>query len=237
MGLFRKACKVAGPLTIAALLLGSLLISAASRVYLRTDELPPFAIEKLPLPRLGLWLFALRVHVAAAALALPACLALLSRTLLKRAPRVHRWLGRVTGMVILLGLLPSGFYLSLFAKGGRAATLGFMLSGAIVVLATLEGVRTARARLYGAHRRWMLHVLAQLSVAVTSRALLVGLDMANVDPERAYLVALFVPVIASALVVEAMVHSGSLFTLWRNHETPSRLRRALHRRLRVGDAV
>jgi len=48
----------------------------------------------------------------------------------------------------------------------------------------------------------MAHVLAQLSVAVTSRAMLVLFDFAGVGPEPAYIAALWVPVIASALAAE-----------------------------------
>lgn len=77
----------------------------------------------------------------------------------------------MTGIVVLLALAPSGFYLSLFAKGSLAGTLGFVLSGVIVVVAMVQGIRTARAGNYAAHRRQAAHVLAQLSVAVTSRAM------------------------------------------------------------------
>jgi peptidoglycan/LPS O-acetylase OafA/YrhL len=180
---------------------GAAAIAWASRVYFSSDELAPFVIEKLPLPHQELWLAALKVHVVAASLALPACLLLSLRRML-RFPRVHRWLGRATGAVILVALVPSGLYLSLFAKGGAAATVGFALSGLIVALAMAWGVGRARARDHAGHRRCMLHVLAQLSVAVTSRTLLPLLDAAGVDPDPAYLFALWAPVLAGVGFVE-----------------------------------
>lgn len=191
-------------LWLLALAAGSLAIAAGSVAYFDAEELPPFVIEKLPLPMEDLWLFALKFHVVAAAFALPACI-ILSLKVMLRYPRVHRWLGRVTGVVVLFVLAPSGFYLSLFAKGGIASTLGFMLSGVIVVVAMVKGVTTARAKDFVAHRRFALHVLAQLSVAVTSRALLYALDGANVDPDGAYLFSLWAPVLGSALAVELLV--------------------------------
>lgn len=181
--------------------LGAIAIAVTSLVYFDAEELPPFVIEKLPLPFEEVWLGALKLHVVAASFSLPACL-LLSTTFLLRFPRVHRWLGRATGAVVLLVLAPSGFYLSLFAKAGVFSTIGFMLSGVIVVVAMVQGIRTARARDFVAHKRSTMHVLAQLSVAVTSRAMLFGLDAANVDPDRAYLISLWLPVVASAVVVE-----------------------------------
>jgi hypothetical protein len=205
------------PAWLFALALGSAFITAGSVGYFGTD-LPAFVVEKLPLPWEEVWLAALRVHVIAAALALPGCLVLMSSTLLARAPRFHRWTGRATAAVVLLALVPSGSYLALFAKGGAPSTAGFLLSGAIVAAAMVQAVREARARKFLAHRRCVLHVLAQLSVAVTSRAMLLGFALADVDPERAYLIALWLPVAASALAVE-LIH-------WRKHGLPFRAARA-----------
>jgi hypothetical protein len=196
-----------------ALALGSAFITLGSLDYFRAD-LPAFVVEKLPLPWEQLWLGALRVHVVAAAFALPGCLVLMSKTALTRAPRLHRWAGRATAAVVLLALVPSGSYLALFAKGGVLSTAGFLLSGAVVAAAMVQGVREARARRFAAHRRCVLHVLAQLSVAVTSRAMLFGFDAIVFDSERAYLIALWLPVAASALAVELIS--------WRNHGLPSR---------------
>ena len=198
--------------SLALLLLGSVAITSASVSYF-VEEMPAFLLEKLPLPKQDLWLLALRAHVAAAALALPGCVLLTSTLLLRRAPRVHRWLGRIVGAAVLLALAPSGFYLSLWAKGGLLSTLGFIASGLIVVYGMVQGIRAAWARQFVQHRRYVLHVLAQLSVAVTSRALLVLLAACNVAETPAYLIALWGPVIGSALLVELFVSPR------RTHET------------------
>ena len=204
MAMARRLGGLLGSVSMVGLGLGALIIGWASRVYFDSDELAPFVIEKLPLPREDLWLAALKAHVVAASLALPACLLLSLRHML-RFPRAHRWLGRGTGAVILAALVPSGLYLSLFAKGGAPATVGFALSGLIVAFAMVQGVRRARARDYAGHRRCMLHVLAQLSVAVTSRALLYLLDAVGIDPDAAYLFALWLPVVAGVAFVEVSI--------------------------------
>jgi len=48
----------------------------------------------------------------------------------------------------------------------------------------------------------MRHVVAQMSVAVTSRTMILALDARGVDPAVAYVIALWVPVLGSALVAE-----------------------------------
>jgi hypothetical protein len=105
---------------------------------------------------------------------------------------------------VLFALVPSGFYLSLFAKGGLPSTLGFMLSGAIVAVAMVRAVLTARSKDLLAHRRFTLHVLAQLGVAVVSRAMLVVADGLGADPDRAYVVSLWLPVLGGALLAETL---------------------------------
>lgn len=200
----RKVGRFFGSVWMLGLGLGAVIIGWASRVYFDSDEVAPFVIEKLPLPHEDLWLAALKVHVVTASLALPACV-LLSLKRMLRFPRVHRYLGRGTGAVVLAAVVPSGLYLSLFAKGGFPATVGFALSGLIVALAMVQGIRRARAKDYVGHRRCALHVLAQLSVAVTSRALLILLDAVGMDPDRAYLFALWMPVLASVGFVEIFI--------------------------------
>jgi uncharacterized membrane protein len=218
-------------LAVMALVAGSLLITLGSGVYFDDEELPPFVIEKLPLafdatlPGFeDLWLRALQVHVVAAALALPGCLLLLSRTLLGRARVVHRVVGRVVGVVVLFALVPSGAVLALEAKGGWPVGAGFLLSGLIVMVGMVHGIVTARRGDIVAHRRAVLHVLAQLSVAVTSRAMLFVLDAVSFDADVAYVVSLWLPVVASAWLVEQLVARSPAVTVERKrHEAPRSL--------------
>jgi hypothetical protein len=211
-------------LVVLALAAGSAAIATDSLVYFG-DELAPFVMEKLPLPLEDVWMRALQVHVVAAAFCLPACLLLSLTIVIRRAPRFHRWLGRVTGTIALVALVPSGLYLSCFAKGGLLSTLGFMLSGVIVAVAMIQGVRLARARRFVEHRRCVLHVLAQLSVAVTSRAMLFAFDAAAVGEQLAYLVSLWLPVVGSFALVELLTirtrtRTRTALQTWRTHEAP-----------------
>jgi hypothetical protein len=187
-------------LVLVMLAAGSAAITASSLTYFG-DELAPFVMEKLPLPLEGIWMRALQLHVVAAAISLPGCVLLTLGVVIRRR-RLHRWIGRVIAAVALFALVPSGLYLSWFAKGGALATAGFALSGAVVAGGMIQGVRAARARRFVEHRRWVLHVLAQLAVAVASRAMLFAFDAAAVDEQLAYLISLWVPVVAGLALVE-----------------------------------
>lgn len=184
---------------------GSLAITLSSLVYFNSNERAAFIIEKLPLPAENLYVLALRLHVIAAALALPGCLILTSKAILKRYPKFHRRCGRFIGSLVMGILTPTGFYLAFFARGGWGATLGFLLTGAIVMVAMVQGIRAARARQYARHRLLIFHVLGQLSVAVTSRAMLYGLESSNLNPDLAYLLSLWIPVLGTFALVEYLV--------------------------------
>ena len=184
-----------------SMLVGWAVMALASLVYFEPDVLAPFVIEKLPLRFEALWLASLELHVASALLSFPLCIALMTRTL-QRRPVLHRWLGRLAGLSVLFVLVPSGVVLAFDAKGGTWVTAGFLLSGAIVAACMASGIRPARRRDLVSHGRAMRHVMAQMSVAVSSRAMIVALDAAGVEPELSYVVALWVPVLGSTLAAE-----------------------------------
>jgi uncharacterized membrane protein len=182
--------------------LGMWMMLEASASYLELGKAHPFFLEKLPLAQPKLWRGALYMHVPSALFALPACVVLLSNRVRARMPRFHRWLGRVTGAVILLAVVPSGLYLAFFATGGFVTTLGFWLTGLITFVAMVKSIRSARAGNIRAHRRFSTHVAAQLSVAVFSRLMLVSAEQLEIYDEWVYVTALWLPVIACAVVAE-----------------------------------
>ncbi len=197
----RWIANLPGRVFLLLMLAGFGLIASASLEYFDFDTLPGFMIEKLPLRFESLWLFTLRAHVASALLTFPICIALMTR-FLQRRPALHRVLGRITGIVVLLVLVPSGAVLAFDAKGGAFVSAGFLLSGAIIAGFMVRGVVAARRRDLVTHRHAMRHVFAQMSVAVSSRVLMIVLDRVGMHPELAYVIALWGPVLASAAAVE-----------------------------------
>jgi hypothetical protein len=192
---------------------GSAFITASSLGYFDFETFPPFVVERMPEHFAALWLGSLRVHVATALLTLPLCLLLTTRWI-QRHVAWHRWLGRVSGVLVLAALVPSGAVLAFHAKGGAVVTAGFLLSAAIIAWFMVRGVGAARRRDLVSHRRAMLHVVGQMSVAVTSRTMLFGFDAAGIDPDIAYVIALWGPVLASAGVVEILCARSNASRAW-----------------------
>lgn len=229
----RFFARLPGRLFLGGMLAGSALMTWMSLPYFDFGTLPSFMLEKLPLAFERLWLAALRIHVASALIALPLCLVLTTR-FLQRRPGWHSVLGRITGVLVVVLLVPSGIVLAFEAKGGASATAGFLLSAAIVLGCTVAGVVAARRRDLTAHARMMRHVVAQMSVAVTSRVLIVLLDIAGMEPDKAYVVALWGPVLLSAAVAELVSrHRPKLVFLERNYREISPFSRLVRARALV----
>jgi hypothetical protein len=70
----------------------------------------------------------------------------------------------------------------------------------------------ARRRDLVSHSRAMRHVVAQMSVAVVSRAMILGLDAAGIDPAVAYVAALWAPVLGCAAAAEFISSRSALST-------------------------
>lgn len=201
-GLARFGAGVARVTFYLVMAAGLWLMGEASTSYLELGSEHPFLLEKLPLAQPAVYRAALYAHVPTALFALPACLVLLSGWVRRHWPRFHRYLGRVTGALILTVMVPSGAYLALFAQGGLVTTLGFWLTGAITWWAMAQSIRSARARQLVAHRRYSAHVVAQLSVAVLSRFMLAGAELLELYDTWVYIAALWLPVVGCAIVAE-----------------------------------
>lgn len=81
---------------------------------------------------------------------------------------LHRWLGRLYAVAILLGGT-SGVWLAMTTQTGAVAGTGFALLGVTWLYVTGNAVRLAMVGDIAAHRRWMIRSAALTLAAVTLR--------------------------------------------------------------------
>lgn len=86
----------------------------------------------------------------------------------QRHKALHRWIGRIYGLAILLGGL-AGLWIALGAEGGISAILGFSILSGLWVAFTARAVWLATNRRIAEHRRWMIRSFALTFAAVTLR--------------------------------------------------------------------
>jgi hypothetical protein len=79
----------------------------------------------------------------------------------RRAPKVHRWIGRLyAGAALITGLGGLTFIALRGTIGGVPMTIGFGLYGALVVLAAIQTLRLGMARRIEHHRAWAIRLFA-----------------------------------------------------------------------------
>jgi len=91
----------------------------------------------------------------------------------RRRKPLHRWLGRVYGVAILISG-SAGVLVALNAAGGLSAQSGFAFLAIAWVFTTANAIRHAMARRIGTHRRWMIYSFALTFAGVTLRLYLLG---------------------------------------------------------------
>ncbi len=166
----------------------------------------PFLRERPLLAADVVWRASLVAHVGAGLTCLASSVLQFSQGLLRRAPRLHRVLGRVYVASVLLVASPTGFYLAFHAKGGPSGLVGFLLLGALTVVSTWKGVTAIRTGRRAAHVAWMIRAHALVTTAITFRIILVIGVMAGFDTGAVYVAALWLSLFGNTLVAEAVIH-------------------------------
>lgn len=138
----------------------------------------------------GVYRPAFYIHIFSGPVVLLGGLILLSQHVRRRHPDLHRRLGWVQVIVLVVFVLPTSVVMSRHAFGGWSAGLSFLLLSAATASCALVGVMYARRHRYDQHRRWMVRSYVLICSAVTLRlfsgaAGLVGVSSA----EGAYIVA------------------------------------------------
>ena len=129
---------------------------------------------------------AIYTHVFASFLALSLGPFQFSRSLRKRKPVLHRYLGRIyLGIGVLLGGL-AGLFLSYLAQGGAVAKLGFAVLALLWLYTGLRAYFAIRAGRIGQHRKWMIRNFSLTFAAVTLRLYLPIVILLNFNFMNAY---------------------------------------------------
>lgn len=137
----------------------------------------------------------LDLHVAGAATALLIGPLNFLPPLRRRAPRIHRWVGRIYIAGCLSGGV-AGLVVAFGSFAGPVATAGFGGLAVCWLYANVQGWTSARARRFVDHRAWMIRSFALTFGAVTLRLYLplaMVLHMPFVDAYRAISFLAWVP--------------------------------------------
>ncbi|WP_425049659.1 DUF2306 domain-containing protein [Psychromarinibacter sp. S121] len=116
-------------------------------------------------------------HVLFAPVALALAPFQMAKSLRARRAALHRWMGRVYGVAILISGL-GGLAMAPFSSAGPVAAWGFGILAVLWLGVTGRGIWLAMQRRIAEHRRWMIRSVALTFGAVTLRIELPLLAMA-----------------------------------------------------------
>jgi uncharacterized membrane protein len=138
----------------------------------------------------GVYEVAFYVHIFSGPVVLFNGLILLSESVRRRRGGLHRVLGRIQVVVLLVFVLPSSVVMSRHAFGGWPAGLSFLVLSVATAGCAIVGVVHARRRRFDRHRRWMLRCYVLICSAVALRLMSGAAGVVGVpSPEGAYIVA------------------------------------------------
>ncbi|REE81529.1 putative membrane protein DUF2306 [Paenibacillus taihuensis] len=102
----------------------------------------------------------------------------------RRNPVMHKRLGRIYGIAILINVLVVP-YISLYATGGRPSTIAFLVLDVFWLGTTAIGIRFIMNKNVRQHRQWMLRSYAITFVFVTFRIVL-GIIQFTIDAPMSF---------------------------------------------------
>jgi uncharacterized membrane protein len=192
---------------VAMLVLALLLVFVVAAPYLTLNPAVYFAEQRAVYVA---HTAGITTHVAGAMLAaLLGPFQLLRKSTTRRYVRLHRWVGRVYLVGVLVGGL-GGLYMAPLAYGGLSTRVGFSLLAGLWLFTGGMAYARIRAKQIEAHRQWMIRNYALTFAAVTLRLWLIGLQaLAGVPQLEAYLTVAWLSWVPNLLIAEWLVDRTS----------------------------
>lgn len=144
------------------------------------------------------WLY---VHIVGAATALLLGPFNFIAAVRRRAPKVHRWIGRIY-IVGCLGGGAAGLVVAFGSFAGPIATAGFGSLALCWIFANAKGWLTARARRFVDHRVWMIRSFAMTFGAVNLRLYLPLIPLFHASFVEGYRVISFLAWVPNLILAE-----------------------------------
>lgn len=146
------------------------------------------------------------LHIAGAPLALISGLPQLSRMVLRWSPRLHRVLGRVYALAVLLAAAPGGFVMGFRSFAGTPALICFTVMSLLVTVFTVLAWRAALRRRFQSHRRWMIRSYLMMVSAILLRLIDPLLRDLGVPDLTSYVSSLWLSWVPSLVIFEVFEH-------------------------------
>lgn len=152
------------------------------------------------------WRIAFFIHVYASMWVLFAGFTQFSKTIQRNQPKLHRTLGYIYVVDVLLITGPAGLLMGFYANGGLWSRIAFVLLAVLWIYFTAMALIKARQKNFKAHRNYMIRSYALTLSAITLRAWKYAItNTVALPPMDVYRVVAWVGWVGNLIVAEWLI--------------------------------
>jgi uncharacterized membrane protein len=138
--------------------------------YFAFDDHTAFLRIKQSMIDNSIWKTSFYIHVLTSCFSIIAGFTQFSKQILRKNARLHRTIGKMYVVVVLLLSGPSGFVMALYANGGILSQTAFTILSVLWMYFTYKAFDAARNRDFAEHEKFMIRSFALTLSAITLRA-------------------------------------------------------------------
>ena len=198
----KKLTSIESALFWGILYLGTGIILWTSLDYFLPNTMHSFLFERMELTMQDWWRYTLYAHVIGGLTCLISSLLQYSKILLKRAPRVHKYLGHIYALSIITTVFPTGVALSFVAKGGTSGMIGFLFLSIATLATLILGMVAIFKRNIKSHQAWITRSFALVTTAITFRTLQILFSSLSMTVETNYQLSLWLSIGINLILAE-----------------------------------
>ncbi len=152
------------------------------------------------------WRIAFFIHVYASMWVLFAGFTQFSKAIQRNQPKLHRTLGYIYVVDVLLITGPAGLLMGFYANGGLWSRIAFVLLAVLWIYFTAMALIKARQKNFKAHRNYMIRSYALTLSAITLRAWKYAItNTVTLPPMDVYRVVAWVGWVGNLVVAEWLI--------------------------------
>ena len=185
----------------------SYLLILLSLPYIYFKPNVEFLATKQLIYHIDAWRYSFYIHVFTSPIIILGGLLQFNRRLINRSPKTHRTIGKIYILVLLLLSGPAAFIMSLYANGGYAAQVSFVILTILWLVFTYLAYYVIRKGQTEKHIKWMIRSYALTLSAITLRFYAYLFDVFNVDigPRETYIILAYIGWIPNLIFAEILI--------------------------------
>jgi uncharacterized membrane protein len=166
------------------------------------------------------WRTAFFIHVYASMWVLFAGFTQFSKRLQKNQPKLHRTLGYVYVIDVLLITGPAGLVMGFYANGGLWSRIAFVLLAVLWIYSTAMALVKAKQKNFKAHRNYMIRSYALTLSAITLRAWKYGItNTMTLPPMDVYRVVAWLGWVGNLAIAEWLIFRQKKISLYKKRDS------------------